>query len=158
MRKFLVGIVVALLSVVVLVPIPASGQALSEGSVVALQVLPNPLNGTFTWDFELCCGEPAGYGGFLGNGFAYVDGTFTAFYRYPGEKAGYSVTGTIGTWDTGQIVSKYCTVQSATLQEVALEAPTGKVTNNLVAEYSQLFCQRDGVYWLGGGGLTVHAR
>ena len=152
MKKSLVGIAVALLSVACV------GQTLSEGSIVALQVEPNPLNGASVYDFELCCGSPGGSGGFLGNGFAYVDGTFTAFYKFPGATAGYSVTGTISTWDGPRVLSKYCTVQSGMLSDVTIELPTGKVANGLVAEYSQLSCQRDSVYWLAGGGLTVHAQ
>ncbi len=40
----------------------ALGQSLSEGSVVALQISPNPLNNILTYDFELCCGYPEGSG------------------------------------------------------------------------------------------------
>jgi len=136
----------------------AVAQSLSEGSVVGLQVEPNPLNSTFVYDFELCCGYPSGPGGFLGNGFAYVDGEWTLFYKYPQQKAGYSFSGTIDTWYTPQSISSYCTIQSGTLKDGEIMLGDKVVGTGLVAEYSQLFCQRDGVYWLGPGGLTVHAR
>jgi hypothetical protein len=87
-----------------------AAQSLSEGATVGLQVEPNPLNGTFVYDFELCCGIPQGAGGFLGNGFAYVSGNFTAFYKYPAAKTGYWFSGTIDTWYTRQAISPYCTV------------------------------------------------
>ena len=136
----------------------AVGQSLSEGSTVSLQVEPNPLNGTFVYDFELCCGLPSGPGGFLGNGFAYVDGYFDLFFKQPEAKNGYGFYGIIDTWYAPQAISNYCTVQSATLKDGVLTSPTGALIPNLVAEYSQMFCQRDGVYWLGPGGLTVHAQ
>jgi hypothetical protein len=136
----------------------ATAQSLSEGSVVGLQVEPNPLNSTFVYDFELCCGYPSGLGGFLGNGFAYLDGGFNLFYKYPGAKTGYSFSGTIDTWYTPQAISNYCTIQSGTLNDGEILLGDKVVGTGLVAEYSQLFCQRDGVYWLGPGGLTVHAQ
>ena len=136
----------------------AAGQSLSEGSVVGLQVEPNPLNSTFVYDFELCCSYPSGIGGFLGNGFAYVDGEFTLLYKYAGAKNGYSFSGTIDTWYTPQAISNYCTVQSGSLNDGEIMLGDKVVGTGLVAEYSQLFCQRDGVYWLGPGGLTVHAQ
>jgi hypothetical protein len=136
----------------------AVGQSLSEGSVVGLQVEPNPLNSTFVYDFEVCCGYPSGPGGFLGNGFAYVDGEFTLLYKYPGTKTSYSFSGTIDTWYTPQTISNYCTIQSGTLKDGEIMLGDKVAGTGLVAEYSQLFCQRDGVYWLGPGGLTVHAQ
>ena len=136
----------------------AAGQSLSEGSVVGLQVEPNPLNSTLVYDFELCCGFPSGDGGFLGNGFAYVDQELTLFYKYPQLTNGYSFSGTIDTWYIPQAISKYCTMQSGTLKDGEMILGERVVGTGLVAEYSQLFCQRDGVYWLGPGGLTVHAQ
>jgi hypothetical protein len=136
----------------------AVGQSLSEGSVVGLQVEPNPLNSTFIYDFELCCGYPSGAGGFLGNGFAYVEGEWTLFYKFPQGKNGYSFSGTIDTWYTPQAISNYCTIQSGTLKDGEIMLGDQVVGTGFVAEYSQLFCQRGGVYWLGPGGLTVHAQ
>jgi hypothetical protein len=136
----------------------AWSQSLSEGSVVGLQIEPNPLNGTFVYDFEICCGFPSGPGGFLGNGFAYVENQFSLFYKYPGQVNGYSFSGTIDTWNTAQAISKNCTVQSGTLNNGAITQGTKVVATGMVAEYSQLFCQRDGVYWVGPGGLSVHAQ
>jgi hypothetical protein len=136
----------------------AWSQSLSEGSVVGLQIEPNPLNGTFVYDFEICCGFPAGSGGFLGNGFAYVENQFSLFYKYPGQVNGYSFSGTIDTWDTAQAISKNCSVQSGTLNNAQITQGTKVVATGMVAEYSQLFCQRDGVYWIGPGGLSVHAQ
>ena len=136
----------------------ASGQSLSEGSVVGLQIEPNPLNGTMIYDFEICCGYPAGSGGFLGNGFSYNENNFSLFYKYPGATNGYSFSGTIDTWDTPQVISKNCTVQSGSLTNGQITLGTKAIATGLMAEYSQLFCQRDGVYWVGPGGLTVHAQ
>lgn len=136
----------------------AWSQALSEGSIVGLQVEPNPLNNTMVYDFEMCCGFPAGPGGFMGNGFSYADGQFSLYYKYPQARVGYSFSGTIDTWEPQQQVSKNCFVQSGTLKEGAINLGTKAVAIGMVAEYSQLFCQRDGVYWSGPGGLTVHAQ
>jgi hypothetical protein len=136
----------------------AWSQSLSEGSVVGLQVEPNPLNGTFVYDFEVCCGYPSGPGGFLANGFAYAEDKFSLFYKYPGATEGYSVSGNIVTWDSPQAISKNCTVQSGTLNNAEITIGTKVIATGMVAEYSQLFCQRDGVYWVGPGGLTVHAQ
>jgi hypothetical protein len=136
----------------------AWGQSLSEGSVVGLQIEPNPMNGTFVYDFEICCGFPAGSGGFIGNGFSYVENNFSLFFKYPGQVNGYSVSGTIDTWDPAQTVSKNCIVQSGTLNNAQVTQGTRVVATGMVAEYSQLFCQRDGVNWVGPGGLTVHAQ
>jgi len=136
----------------------AWGQSLSEGSVVGLQVEPNPLNNTMVYDFEMCCGFPAGPGGFLGNGFSYAEDKFTLFYKYPGATIGYSFSGTIDTWDTPQVLTKNCFVQSGTLKNGNVMLGTRAAATGMVAEYSQLFCQRDGVYWVGPGGLTVHAQ
>jgi len=136
----------------------AVGQSLSEGSLVGLQVEPNPLNSTLVYDFELCCGYPSGPGGFLGNGFAYVDREWTLFYKRPPQITGYSFSGTIDTWYTPQAISNYCTMQSGTLKDGEIALGDKLLGTGLVAEYSQLFCQRDGVYWLGPGGLTVHAQ
>ncbi|MGA2978436.1 MAG: hypothetical protein ABSD76_02485 [Terriglobales bacterium] len=134
----------------------AFGQSLSEGSVVGLQILPNPINNIFTYDFELCCGIPAGQGGFLGNGFDYVNVQFTAYFKYPQGKVGYLFTGNIVTWSEPQVIDQYCTVRSATLKDGTISYGSKQLGTGLVAEYSQLFCQQDGVYWLGPGGLTVH--
>jgi hypothetical protein len=68
------------------------------------------------------------------------------------------LSGTIDTWDTPQAISKNCSVQSGTLQNAQITFGTKVVATGMVAEYSQLFCQRDGVYWVGPGGLTVHAQ
>jgi hypothetical protein len=136
----------------------AWGQSLSEGSTVGLQIEPNPMNGTWVFDFEICCGIPTGNGGFLGNGYAYAENKFSLFYKYPGQVNGYSVSGTIDTWNTPQIVSKNCIVQSGTLNNAEITQGTKVVAAGMVAEYSQLFCQRDGVYWVGPGGLSVHAQ
>jgi hypothetical protein len=133
-------------------------QSLSEGSVVGLQVEPNPLNNTLVYDFELCCGYPAGQGGFLGNGFAYAENSLSLFYKYPGQVDGYSLSGTIDTWDTPQTVSKTCIVQSGTLNNAQITQGPKVVATGMAAEYSQLFRQRDGVYWVGPGGLSVHAQ
>ena len=135
----------------------ASGQSLTEGSVVGLQVAPNPMNSTFVHDFELCCGIPQGSGGFLGNGFSYAQDAFTLFYKYPGATNGFSFSGTIDTWGTPQAISKNCIVQSGTLKSGQVMLGTRAVASGMVAEYSQMFCQRDGVYWAGPGGLSVHA-
>ncbi len=136
----------------------AWGQSLSEGSVVGLQVEPNPLNNTFVYDFEMCCGFPSGPGGFLGNGFAYVNDKFSLFYKHSGQVFGYSFSGNIDTWDTAQVISKNCIVQNGTLKNGKVTVGTKEVATGMVAEYSQLFCQRDGVYWAGPGGLSVHAQ
>jgi hypothetical protein len=136
----------------------AWSQSLSEGSIVGLQIEPNPLNSTFVYDFEMCCGFPVGPGGYLGNGFAYVDGKFSLYYKYPRTTVGYSFSGTIDTWDPQQQVSKNCIVQSGTLKNGEVTYGTKVIATGMVAEYSQLFCQRDGVYWSGPGGLTVHAQ
>ncbi len=136
----------------------AWGQTLSEGSVVGLQIEPNPLNGTFVFDFEICCGIPQGQGGFLGNGFSYVENQFSLFYKYAGQANGYSLSGTIDTWDAAQAISKNCIVQNGTLKDAQITQGTKVVSTGMVAEYSQLFCQRDGVYWVGPGGLSVHAQ
>jgi hypothetical protein len=135
----------------------AWAQTLSEGSTTSLQVLPNPLNNTFTWDFELCCGEPSGAGGYLGNGFGYADGQFNAFFAFAGQKKGFSFTGTVSTVFTPQAIGEYCTVQSMTLKNAQITTQTGMFYGGLVATYSQMFCQRAGVYWLGPGGLVVNA-
>jgi hypothetical protein len=66
----------------------AFAQSLSEGSVVGLQIMPNPINTTITYDFELCCGFPAGAGGYLGNGFDYKNAEFTAYWKGAQEKVG----------------------------------------------------------------------
>ncbi len=134
----------------------ALGQSLSEGSVVGLQVLPNPVNNIVTYDFELCCGIPTGDGGYLGNGFEYVNGQFTAYWKAPQGKAGYLFTGNIGVWSEPQVIDQYCAVHSATLHEGTISYGSKQLATGLAAEYSQLFCQQDGVYWLGPGGLTVH--
>jgi len=134
----------------------AFGQSLSEGSVVGLQILPNPLNGMITYDFELCCGLPSGRGGYLGNGFDYANAEFTAYWKGPQEKDGYLFTGTIVNWKTPEMVDPFCTIQSATLQDGTISYGTKQLVAGMVAEYSQLFCQQDGVYWLGPGGLTAH--
>jgi hypothetical protein len=136
----------------------AWSQSLSEGSVVGLQMEPNPLNSTIVYDFEVCCGFPSGSGGFLANGFAYAQGKFSLYYKYPGATEGYSFSGTIITWDPPQEISKNCTVQSGTLNDGEITVDAKVIATGMVAEYSQLFCQRDGVYWLGPGGLTVHAQ
>ncbi|MFZ0798909.1 MAG: hypothetical protein WCA13_16165 [Terriglobales bacterium] len=136
----------------------AWSQSLTEGSVVGLQVEPNPLNGTFVYDFELCCGIPQGAGGYLGNGFGYANGGFSLYYKYPGQANGYSFSGTVDTWDTQQAISKNCTVQSGTLKDGQVTLGTKVQATGMVAEYSQMFCQRDGVYWVGPGGLSVHAQ
>ncbi len=132
------------------------GQSLSEGSVVGLQILPNPVNNDVTYDFELCCGYPAGGGGFLGNGFGYGNLEFTAFWKYPQEKVGYLFTGTIVAWSEPQVIDQYCTVQSATLHEGTVSYGSKQLKTGMVAEYSQLFCEQEGVYWLGPGGLSAH--
>jgi hypothetical protein len=134
----------------------AFGQSLSEGSVVGLQISPNPVNNVLTYDFELCCGYPAGPGGFLGNGFAYVNGEFTASLKRPQQTTSYVFTGDIVAWSTPQVIDRYCTVQSATLHDGVISYGSKQLGTGMVAEYSQLFCERDGVYWLGPGGLTVH--
>jgi hypothetical protein len=136
----------------------AWSQTLSEGTVVGLQIEPNPLNATMVYNFEVCCGIPQGEGKFLGNGFAYAENTFSLFYKYPGQANGYSLSGTIATWDTAQAVSKNCSVQSGTFQNIQVTQGTAVLATGMVAEYSQLFCQRDGVYWVGPGGLSVHAQ
>lgn len=135
----------------------ALGQALTEGAVVGLQVEPNPVNSTFVYDFELCCGIPQGPGGFLGNGFSYAQGKFSAFYKYPGQQNGWSFSGSIDRWLTSQTISKYCTVQNGTLKNGVIVTPEKISVTGLAAEYSQMFCQRDGVYWSGPGGLSVHS-
>jgi len=134
----------------------ALGQSLSEGSVVGLQVLPNPINNIITYDFELCCGYPGPPGGFLGNGFAYINGEFTAFMKRPKQASGFLFTGSIVAWKTPQVIDRYCTVQSATLQNGTMSYGTVQLGTGMVAEYSQQFCEQDGVYWSGPGGLTVH--
>ncbi len=135
----------------------AVGQSLSEGSVVGLRVEPNPQNSTFVYDFELCCGYPSGNGGFLGNGFSYANREFSLFYKYPGMTAGYAFSGSVDAWFTPQAIGD-CTLQSGTLNDGQIALGTKIIGEGLIAEYSQLFCQRDGVYWLGPGGLTVHAQ
>jgi hypothetical protein len=134
----------------------AFGQSLSEGSVVGLQIEPNPVNNIVTYDFELCCGYPAGPGGYLGNGFDYGKVDFTAYWKGPQETIGYLFTGAIAAWSEPQVIDAYCTVQSATLHDGTISYGSKQLKTGLVAEYSQLFCQQDGVYWLGPGGLTVH--
>ncbi len=134
----------------------AVGQSLSEGSVVGLQVLPNPVNTNIAYDFELCCGYPYGPGGFLGNGFAYVNGEFTAYIKRPQQKVGYLFTGMIGAWRKPQVIDRYCTVQSATLHDGTISYGSTQLGTGMVAEYSQQFCVQDGVYWSGPGGLIVH--
>jgi hypothetical protein len=134
----------------------AFGQALSEGSVVALQISPNQINNILTYDFELCCGYPYGPGGFLGNGFAYINGEFTAYWKGPRQTIGYLFSGAIVAWSTPQVIDRYCTVQSATLHNGTIAYGSKQLGTGMVAEYSQLFCEQDGVYWLGPGGLTVH--
>lgn len=134
----------------------AFGQSLSEGSVVGLQVLPNPDNNIITYDFELCCGFPAGLGGYLGNGFDYRNAEFAAYFKGPQQTVGYLFTGTIIAWAEPQVIDPFCSIHSATLDEGKILYGTKQIGTGLVAEYSQLFCQQDGVYWLGPGGLTVH--
>ncbi len=134
----------------------ALGQSLSEGSVVALQISPNPLNNILTYDFELCCGYPEGQGGYLGNGFAYVNGEFTAYMKRPKQEVGYLFVGAIVAWSAPQVIDRYCTVHSATLHDGTIAYGSKQLGTGMVAEYSQLFCEQDGVYWLGPGGLTVH--
>ncbi len=136
----------------------AWGQTLSHGSVVGLQIEPNPLNGTLVYNFEVCCGIPQGQGKFLGNGFAYAENALSLFYKSPSATNGYSLTAVIDTWNTPQQVSQNCTVQSGTLQDAQITLGTKVLATGMVAEYSQLFCQRDGVYWLGPGGLSVHVQ
>jgi hypothetical protein len=135
----------------------AVGQSLSEGSVVGLQIEPNPQNSTFVYDFELCCGFPSGNGGFFSNGFGYADREFSLFYKYPGATAGYTFSGSVKNWFTPQAIGD-CTLQSGTLDDGQIAVGTKIIGEGLTAEYSQLFCQRDGVYWLGPGGLTVHTQ
>jgi hypothetical protein len=134
----------------------AFGQSLSEGSVVGLQVLPNPVNNIITYDFELCCGYPAGPGGYLGNGFDYGNAEFTAYWKGPLQKIGYLFTGNIAVWKAPEVIHPFCTVQSATLRDGTISYGSKQLGTGLVAEYSQLFCEQDGVYWLGPGGLAVH--
>jgi hypothetical protein len=136
----------------------AWGQSLSEGSVVGLQVEPNPLNTSMVYDFEICCGYPYGSGGFMANGFAYAQDKFSLYYKGPGASDGYSFSGTIDNWDTPQSISKNCVEQSGTLKNAEITLGTRVIATGMVAEYSQLFCQRDGVNWVGPGGLTVHAQ
>jgi hypothetical protein len=134
----------------------AFGQSLSEGSVVGLQFMPNPENKIFTYDFELCCGYPSGPGGYLGNGFDYRSTEFTAYWKGPQQTAGYLFTGTIVSWAEPQVIDPICTIRSATLNDGKILYGSKQLGTGLVAEYSQLFCEQDGVYWLGPGGLTVH--
>jgi hypothetical protein len=134
----------------------AFGQSLSEGSVVGLQILPNPVNNIITYDFELCCGYPAGPGGYLGNGFDYGNAEFTAYWKGPLQKIGYLFTGNIAAWKAPEVIDPFCTVQSATLRDGTISYGSKQLGTGLVAEYSQLFCEQDGVYWLGPGGLAVH--
>lgn len=128
---------------------------LSEGSTVSMQLIPNPGQGA-TFDFELCCGEPQGKGGYLGNGFAYIDNNFTLYIKTTTMPIGYKVEGTIGQWFLPQPISPYCTVLSASLNEVTIYPTNGDIVTGLVGEYSQLFCGANGSYWAGPGGLTAH--
>ena len=148
---------ILLLSVFTFAQAPDQPLALSEGSVVALQVEPNPLNSTFVYDFELCCGYPYPPGGFLGNGFAYVNGHFNLFFKYAGQQKGFTVTGVIDTAFAPQPLNKFCVLKSFTLKNMTLENQGGMFFHGLVGEYSQQFCQRNGVFWSAGGELTVHA-
>jgi hypothetical protein len=132
------------------------GQTFSEGSVVGFQPLANH-NGTFTYDFELCCGIPGG-SGFLGNGFDIEDGTLRLFYKRPGAVSGYTVTGTISDWYAPQRISDFCTIQSATLENVWIQYQAKYIESEQAAEYSQMMCQQDGTYWSGPGGLVVHPK
>lgn len=136
----------------------AFGQSLSEGSVVGLQVLPNPVNNDLTYDFELCCGYPAGNGGFLGNGFSYARDEFSLLYKYPGTSTAYTVSASVVAFAAPEVIDEYCTVQSATLDNATVSYGAKRVASGLAAEYSQTFCQSAGVYWLGPGGLIVHAK
>jgi hypothetical protein len=156
--KHMLLFLVLLFGTFALTSLPAHGQSLAEGSVVSLQVEPNPVNGSLVWNFETCCGDEAlGHGGFLGNGFAYTNGTFSAFYKYPGQKTGYGFGGTIGPLSSSAVTAD-CVVQSAEITDAVITEPNGTPVTGLVANYVQLFCQRDGVIWVGPGGFSVHAQ
>jgi hypothetical protein len=125
----------------------AFGQSLALGGVIGAQiVVPN-----VAYQFELCCGGPGS--GHVGNGFDYSDGTFNLYYKGKGCLLGCTFTGTIDTWFAPQSLTRYCTIQSALL--------TGSLSAyhyypNVEAEYSQMFCVKNGNHWSGPGGLIVH--
>lgn len=139
------------LLVILALAIAASAQVLSEGSVVALQVLTNPDNSQVVYDFELCCGIQDGEGKFLAPGFGY-DGSYFALSDH-----GYQFAGTLYDFDDPVRIDDVCYSQTATITDGILELPDAKKVNGLVADYSQVFCEQDGVYWSAGGGLSVHS-
>jgi hypothetical protein len=128
----------------------AVAQTLSEGSVLSLQQLPT--NGHVVYDFELCCGIPDGDGGFLGNGFAYVDGNFTLSYRYPDSKTAYTVNATVNSWYTN-FTEDGCTELSSFLS--ASVSYGAKLLTKRPALYYQTFCGEGPTLWSGPGGLIV---
>jgi len=129
---------------------PLFGQVVAEGGVVGAQlVIPN-----VSYDFELCCGGPGS--GFVGNGFytdGKVDGDFRLFYKGRGCLEGCQFDGTIQDWFTRQSLSRYCTIQSALLTGTF---SAYKYYPSVEAEYSQMFCSKNGNNWGSGGTLTVH--
>jgi len=133
-------------------------QTLSEGTTFGFEIVPAHSNPTWIYDLELGGGIPSGSGGYLGNGFAIAEGYFTATFKAPSVPNPYHVSGTIADWFTPQAISPYCTVQSATLTDVTVSVGSKVLSSGYLAEYTQQFCQRDGVGWSGPGGLTVHAQ
>jgi hypothetical protein len=128
---------------------PTFSQVVAEGGVVGAQLIPN-----VAYDFELCCGGPGS--GFVGNGFytdGAVDGDFRLFYMGKGCLVGCRFDGTIQDWFTRQSLSRYCTIQSALLIGTF---NSFKYYPSVEAEYSQMFCVKDGNHWGSGGTLTVH--
>ncbi|HXC00771.1 MAG TPA: hypothetical protein VNU74_10240 [Terriglobales bacterium] len=141
---------------IILLSIEAFATPFGQGSVVFVLALPGP--GNFrAFDFNLCCGGPAGLG-FLGNGFDYegaVGGVFNLAYTADGICAnGCTFTGNFQTFDPPQHVDQFCYVQNGTL--IGTFVVGTDPNDQIKAEYSQTICLEKGVYWSSTGGLTVH--
>ncbi len=124
-------------------------QVLSEGSVVAFQALPSP-DGHFVYDFELCCGFLGGEGGYLAPGYGYDDSYLSLTAH------GYTFAAQIYEWPDPDPLSDICYVQNGTLVDGILKLPNKQLVTGLVADYSQVFCEQDGIYWNGPGALVVY--
>lgn len=128
------------------------GQDVVGGKVNGVQVLTNPVNNAVVYDFEVCCGNlsPAPGGITVGNTFSITNGALALSFQ------GYSVSGTLNTWNSEQPIDGTCSMQSATFQNVSITLGTNTLGTNFVAEYSQFVCDRESVFWLGPGGFSVH--
>jgi hypothetical protein len=172
MKTLLIAIVAALVLIICSVPcfaqspsVPSlktyahplqSGQSFGDGSTVYVLELPGP--GSFRdLEFSLCCGAP-GYKGYLGNGFDYVgddNGKFVLSFTEAASPCadGCKFEGNFIIFNPPSIIDQVCSEATGSLD--------GTLTINGVeyastADYSQMLCGIDGVFWSSWGGLSVN--